>query len=116
MNKTPPLPQPSGATCSNCGAAQAAGAKRCTQCGAALPAVAGSALPPALRVLLTIPLFLGAVGFGGLGACLGIVSLADLANPSNGLGMGIGFYLLTGAAIVAGLACLWLINRLNRRK
>ena len=68
-----------------------------------------------LKVLLTILLFFGAVGFGGLGACIGIVSVIGVSDPAYNTGSGNSGYFVAGAGIAAGLVCLWLINWINRK-
>ena len=65
---TPPLPQPAGATCSNCGAAQSVSAPFCTACGAARRA-ATAGLSTGAKVISSLALGCGALFFGALGGC-----------------------------------------------
>ena len=83
MNETPPLPQPSGATCSNCGAAQDTGVPYCTNCGAPMRAVKPAAgLSKTAKVVSSIALGCGALFFGAIGGCFILLGLGD----ASGLG------------------------------
>ena len=82
MSETP-LPQPSGATCPNCGAAQEANAPRCTNCGAPLQAATASAgLSTGAKVVASLALGCGALLFGAFGGCFIMLGLGD----ASGLG------------------------------
>ncbi len=83
MNETPPLPQPGGATCPNCGAAQDANARLCTNCGAPLQAVTAPAgLSKTAKVVSSLALGCGALFFGAFGGCFIMLGLGD----ASGLG------------------------------
>ena len=96
-----PLPQPSGITCSNCGAAQNAGTQRCSNCGAVLAPVRKSGLSVAAKIFLSLAVLVGAVGFGVFGACLISIGAGDAGY----------LYGFIGLVVLGALACIWAIFR-----
>ena len=118
MNETPPLPQPSGATCPNCGAAQSAGARVCSNCGAPLQSAKPSLGRKILKWFLTTLLSLTAAAFGAFGACAGIIAMIGNADSSGAYGGGATTmqFVLWGVGIVGAMAvCAWLIRVVNRK-
>ncbi len=108
----PPLPQPSGVTCPNCGAAQSAGTARCFHCGAPIAPRQGSGFSALGAFLLSLVLALVALGLGGIGSCMVILAASDASGDraSSLVFAGLGLLVL-----VPALACLWAIGRLNRK-
>ena len=110
MNETPPLPQPSGATCANCGAAQNANAPYCTNCGAPMQAATPSgSLSSASKIIMSIALGFGALMFGAVGACF--VFLGGIEGGT----MDWTYLLFVGVPVVAAIACIWGIFRVQRK-
>lgn len=110
MNEpNPPLPQPSGATCPNCGAAQSASAPYCTNCGAPLQTVAPGSLSRSSKVIISIALGFGALMFGAVGGCF--VLLGGIEGGS----MDWTFLLFVGVPILAALACIWGIFKVQSK-
>ena len=110
MNETnSPLPQPSGATCPNCGAAQSATAPYCTNCGAPLRAATASGLSTGSKIGLSIALGFGALMFGAVGACF--VFLGGIEGGT----MDWTFLLFVGIPALLALACIWGIFRVQRK-
>lgn len=105
-----PLPQPSGATCPNCGAAQSAGTVRCSNCGAPMGAPSSSGLSPAMKTVASVLLALAALGLGAFGSCLGIIGLVSGLSPNDWT-----LYLLAIGSLVAAAVCVWAIFRINKR-
>ena len=111
MNENLHLPQPSGATCSNCGAAQAADSPYCTNCGAPLRVAKPNS--SAFKTVLSIALVFGALGLGALGGCLALIGVmgGDLSTASDRIFLGLAL-----AALVAAAACVWGIFWVQRNK
>ena len=107
MNENPPLPQPSGATCPNCGAAQNAGVTYCTNCGVPLFPATKTGLSQTVKTVLSVVLSLAALGFGAFGSCFALLGALGGADKSL-LGIGIG-------ALIAAAACVWAIVSIQRR-
>lgn len=111
MNSPPPSPSPSGVTCPNCGTPRDAGLVYCANCGAPVQGTNSASAGASSKIMLSILLALGAVAFGSLGACLGLVGVMG-GNFSTDWG-----YSATGVvALVAAVACLLGIRRLNSKK
>ena len=111
MNEISPLPQPGGATCPNCGAAQNAGAPYCTNCGAEMRVPTPSSLSKSSATILTIVLALGALMFGAIGGCFVLVS-----RVGGGGGFNLTLALFIGVPLLAALACIWGIFRVQSKK
>lgn len=109
MNEnTPPLPQPSGATCPNCGTAQSASALYCSNCGAPMNAATPpGSLSQTSKTIASIALGCGALMFGAIGGCFALM----------GAGEGLGaISLLIAIPALAALACLVGIFLVVRKK
>ena len=118
MNETPPLPPPSGATCPNCGAPQAADAAICTNCGAALQSAKPSLGRKILKWVITTTLSLIAVGIGAFGACAGFIAVIGNSDPSGAYGSGATNLQFFGWAVLiigALVLCAWLIRVVNKK-
>lgn len=109
MNETPPLPQPSGATCPNCGAAQSASVPYCTHCGAPMGTATPGTLSSASKTIISIALGFGALMFGAVGACF--VFLGGIEGGS----MDWTFLLFVGVPVLAALACIWGIFKVQSK-
>ena len=111
MNETnSPLPQPSGATCPNCGAPQSASAAICSNCGAPLRA----ATPPgglsrATKIIASIALAFGALLFGAFGGCIMLI------GGIEGGSMDATLLLLIVVPALLAVACIWGIFRIQRQ-
>lgn len=85
MNENSPLPPSGGVICPNCGAVQSTGVAYCTNCGAALPpSKSGNSLALIGKIIVGIVLFIAAIGFGGIGACLYAIGSMDNGTTSTG--------------------------------
>lgn len=106
MNETPPLPQPSGATCPNCGAAQSASTKLCTNCGMGLRAATPSgSLSQSAKIISSLALGCGALMFGVLGGCFMMLGLGDTS------GLGWLTFAITALGVLGFLVGIFLILR-----
>ena len=111
MNEnTPPLPQPSGATCPNCGAAQDDKAPFCTHCGAPLQAATPSKLSSGSKLALSLSLGCGALVFGAVGGCF-----AFLGRIEGGNSFDPAILLFVGVPALLALACIWGIFKIQRK-
>lgn len=108
-----PLPQPSGATCPNCGAALPAGTARCSDCGAPIGSRAPSALSSIAKVVVSIFLTLVALGLGAFAACLPMLEGIGSGSPNHTTSSGTIFVM--GAALLMVGGCIWGIFRINRK-
>lgn len=104
-----PLPQPGGTTCSNCGAAQDASAPYCTNCGAPMSANAPSSMSSSSKLIVSFALGFGALLFGAVGGCFVFLGGFD-SSSINLLEL-----LLVGAPLLAALACIWGIFKIQRK-
>ena len=109
MNETPPLPQPGGATCPNCGAAQSADVAYCSNCGAPMTAATPSYLSPSSKLIISLALGFGALLFGALGGCFALMGGLDTSS-FNLLGL-----VFVGVPILLALACIWGIFKVRSR-
>ena len=100
-----PLPQPSGATCPNCGAAQSASASYCTNCGAPLNLGSGNSLSPASKIIVSLALGFGALLFGAFGACFALLGSEGDLNWTLAL--------FIALPALAAIACIWGIFKVN---
>ncbi len=105
-NNTPPLPQPSSFTCSNCGFGWNEDTAFCPRCGAAQTPLVKQRASTGVLVAYGC----GFITLGAMGACfslfgLGGAGLRDWLNPFS----------LVGVALVAGaLFLLWKLVRGGR--
>ena len=106
MNDASPLPQPSGATCRNCGAAQSSDAPYCTQCGAPLRAAASGSMSGVAKAIAACALFFGAMVFGGIGGCFALVGGSNSFDSTFAL-----FIIVPALACVACLVGFFLVLR-----
>ncbi len=104
-----PLPQPSGATCPNCGAAQDASVLYCSNCGAPMSAATPSHLSSSSKLIISIALGFGALMFGAVGGCFVLLGGIDGSSFSL-LGL-----LFVGVPVLAALACIWGIFKIQRK-
>ena len=109
MNENSPLPQPSGATCPNCGAAQNAGVPYCANCGAPMRAATPSYLSSSSKTLISLALGFGALMFGAIGGCFVFLGGLD-TSTFNLWGL-----VLVGVPILLALACIWGIFKVRRK-
>lgn len=110
MNETnSPLPQPSGATCPNCGAAQSAGTLYCSNCGAPMSAKTPSSMSSSSKLIVSLALGFGALMFGAVGGCFVFLGGVQ-GGPFDPM-----FLLFVGVPALLALACLWGIFRVQRR-
>ena len=100
-----PLPNPTPYTCPNCGAGLTQLDEFCPRCGARLTAPAR----PALGVISVILLALGALIFGGIGACSGLVTYGSLTTRDQEFGQSL--LVITIPLLVIGLAGLFFCGR-----
>lgn len=109
MNENSPLPQPSAATCPNCGAAQSASAIYCSECGTPMSAATPGYLSSSSKLIISLALGFGALMFGAVGGCFVLLGGVDSGNISlPGL-------LLVGVPVLLALACLWGIFKVQRK-
>ena len=107
---TPPLPQPSGATCPNCGAAQEAKAPFCTNCGALLQAATpSSSLSSVSKMWLSAGLGCGALLFGAVGGCFAFLGRIEGGSYDPT------FLLFIGVPFLLVIACIWGIFKIQRQ-
>ena len=106
MNDPAPLPQPSGATCPNCGAAQSADAPYCTNCGAPLRAAASGSMSGGAKTIASCALFFGALVFGGVGGCFALLGGAEGFDSAFAL-----FIIVPALACLACLVGIFLVLR-----
>lgn len=104
-----PLPQPSGATCPNCGAAQSTSALYCSNCGAPMSAATPSHLSSSSKLIVSLALGFGALMFGAVGGCFVFLGGFDTSNITL-LGL-----LFVGVPFLAALACIWSIFKIQRK-
>ena len=106
----PPLPQPSGVTCFNCGAALPAGTTRCSNCGALLARPRVGGLSPGLKVVASVLLALAALGLGAFGSCAALFAVMGGELSADGT-----LAAAAAGALIAAAACVWAIFKINKK-
>ena len=107
----PPVTNPTPYTCPNCGLAMEQRAEFCPRCGAQLHAKARRS---AGWIVGSILLGLGALLFGGIGACSAAFTYGSLAAPTNEFGQA--FLVISIPLLLVGLAGVFACGRALYRR